>query len=122
MHEKEITTTKVKKPTGFQKGNQLWKKAFATREEKRAKLDTFFDTLAEDGMEAFGEKLGELANGVELTKPEMAYLSKIEGLIPYIRGKRGNVDDKGDTIPTNINILNLSTDELTKLTKGSSGN
>ena len=57
-----------------------------------------------------------------VTKTQREGVEMLLKVLPFFKGKRGNVDDKGDTIPQNINILNTTTDELIKLTKGTSNN
>lgn len=76
-----------------------------------------WDFIASGGQRQYAEKLEKLEKGTKLTQPEKEFMDRVERLFPYTKGKRGNVDSKGDTIPTNINILQTNNDDLLKILK-----
>ena len=69
----------------FEQGNQLWRKGLEARNEQKSKIDRFFEIVADGGIEKYGEKLEDLANGSELSKPEGEFFDRFEKLIPYVK-------------------------------------
>ena len=78
--------------TGFYKGNQLWKKGMEAKNEAKSKLDMFFDILASGGISKYGELLGELAKAKDIEKPQKLFMTKVEGLLPYVKGRISTVE------------------------------
>ena len=68
----------------FQKGNQLWKKGLEQKKEKEKKIESFLITLADGGMENYARIMDGLANQVEPSKADIAYMDRLEGWREYV--------------------------------------
>lgn len=93
------------------------KKSVETRLRNKEDLWTF---VTSGGARRAKEIVEDLLNGVEVTKEERKGVEYLLQFIPYSKGKQGNVDQKGNTIPNNINILNTTTDDLLRIAEGRS--
>jgi len=92
----------MKPGQGFQKGNSFWRKGLQARKEQKSMLEDFFKLLASGGIEAYAEKLEDLSNGIDLSKPEMSFMSKIETLMQYIKAKQTDVTSGGEKIESSL--------------------
>jgi hypothetical protein len=80
----------------FKKGNQLWKQGIKAKEANKDRLTEFFGVVANGGVAKYGEKLGELAEGAELTKSELEFMDRFEKLFEYIRPKLARTEHTGE--------------------------
>lgn len=87
---------------------------------KLKQRDDWWAFIASGGLRQYRELMDKLANGEKIEKPQEQFLDRTERSFPYIKGKKGNVDDKGNTIGMNINILNASTDDLQRILEAGS--
>ena len=82
--------------------------------------ETLWAFVAGGGLRKYHELLDKQLDGEEIPKASQKGMDRVETLLPYTKGKQGNVDKKGETIPTNVNILNLSVNELERIAEGTS--
>lgn len=95
----------------FQKGNQLWKKGLQSKKEQKSRMAQFIALVASGGITEYTDKLEKQSQGVELTKPEVEFMDRIERLIEYVQPKLARTEltgKDGKDLPQPI--INVSRD------------
>jgi len=67
------------------------------RAKKQYKQD-LWALLAGGHKDDYNDKLENLRDGVELTKPEIDFMDRVERLFPYAKAKKMPVNDDGDSV------------------------
>lgn len=99
----------------FKSGNQLWKEGLKARAEQKSRMEKFFEIIADGGIETYGGKLEELAEGAELTKPELDFMDRFERLMPYAKSKPTQSVDvtSGGKVISGFQIIDATTNPPT---------
>ncbi len=71
----------------WEKGNTIWKKSLKGREERRERLNEFFEVVAGGAIEEYGNKMDKLSRKENLTKEELEFMDRFEKLFEYVRPK-----------------------------------
>lgn len=79
----------------FQTGNKLWKEALKSKEENKTRLQQFFDVIVDGGITAYSEKLEDLAEGKELSKPEVDFMDRLERHLEFVAPKLARTEQTG---------------------------
>jgi len=89
---------KMKPMQGFQKGNTLWAIGVKQRKANKDRVQAFLDTIADQGIDAYMNKLIRLAKGNALNPYEMQFLNRFEGWRDFIASR------KSTKVETEVNI------------------
>lgn len=95
-------------PKGFQKGNTLGKQGTIAREENKQNL---WEYMASGGARQYNEKLNDLANGKDLSKPEQQFMDRSERLFPYVKARKTDVTTDGEKIQVSPILGGLTEDK-----------
>ena len=99
-----------------QENKERWE-TYITSGGLRKTKDIIADLLEDGTIDENG-----LVKKSNVTKAQKEGIALLLQVLPYFKGKQGNVDKKGDTIPTNINILQTTTDDLQRILEAGSSN
>ena len=99
----------------FEPNNNLWKKSHESRAANKDRLAAFFEVVADGGIDAYGQKLDDLANKEELSKAEQEFMDRFERLMPYVKPKLSTQIVDLTSGGEKIDFKNLSNEQLIKL-------